>query len=135
MAVPPKYWYYKDSRVHSIQDLPSKAQQATGFVYLISNLTNGKKYIGKKLLYTKHHKETDWIKYTGSCNALNADINKGDKIRKDILHFCYSRGDLSYKELLLQVKHKVLLEQTYYNGIIRVRINRTHLNANKNRTG
>ena len=48
-----------------------------GFVYLITNLVNGKKYIGKKLFFSSKSKqvngkkkktkvESDWRKYYGS---------------------------------------------------------------------
>ena len=61
-----------------------------GFVYLIMNSTNGKKYIGKKQMKSvkklkplkgrknKRHFdiETDWKTYTSSSNDLNVDIEK-----------------------------------------------------------
>ena len=54
-----------------------------GFVYLITNLTNDKKYIGKKHFWTRQKdrktgrrktKESDWQKYFGSCDELIEDV-------------------------------------------------------------
>ena len=64
-----------------------------GFIYLITNTTNQKKYIGKKQARTikkrpplkgrknKRHVEveTDWKTYTGSSDRLNEDIEKYGK--------------------------------------------------------
>ena len=61
-----------------------------GFVYRITNLTNGMDYIGRKYFKTvrklnplkgfkrkrKVTKETDWQDYWGSSNRLNEDIEK-----------------------------------------------------------
>ena len=106
--------------------------------YLITNTTNGKKYIGKKLAKFKTtkpplkgrknkrrgHKESDWLTYWGSSDHLNADVLTlgEDAFTREILHYCESRGVMSYVEAELQFKHKVLLSDDYYNGIINCRI-------------
>ena len=65
-------------------------QEYYGFIYLITNNTNNRKYIGKKQCKSKRKKplrkgkkkresvikETDWMTYTSSCNELNDDIAK-----------------------------------------------------------
>jgi hypothetical protein len=109
-----------------------------GFVYLITNTTNNKKYIGKKLAKFKTTKpplkgrknkrrgtkESDWRDYWGSSDHLNADVLKlgEDKFTKEILHYCPSRGVLSYMEAKEQFDRKVLETDDYYNGIINVRV-------------
>ena len=66
-----------------------------GFVYIITNETNNKQYIGKKLFtksktYQKNKKKkkmrvaSDWITYTGSNEQLNEDIKNGHSIKKEI---------------------------------------------------
>jgi hypothetical protein len=109
-----------------------------GFVYMITNLTDNKKYIGKKQMVTtrkmpplkgkknKRHKEveTDWRTYTSSSNELNADILKYGKenFKFEILIFCNSKWQLAYYETKLQFAHDVLISEKYYNGIINCRI-------------
>ena len=108
------------------------------FVYLITNNQNGMKYIGKKLAKFKTtkpplkgrknkrrgHKESDWRTYWGSSDYLNEDVAKlGEgKFTREILEYCTTRGVMSYIEAELQFKHKVLLSDDYYNGIINCRI-------------
>ena len=125
-------WTYQGKIVEEI------SEEYIGFVYLITNLTNNKKYIGKKLTRFKvtkkplkgkknkrrSTKESDWRTYWGSSDHLNADVKKlgADNFTREILEFCTTRGVMSYIEAELQFKHKVLLSDDYYNGIINVRI-------------
>lgn len=125
-------WTYQGKEV---QELPEDCE---GFVYLITNLTNNKKYIGKKLakfkktrppLKGKKNKrrskvESDWRDYWGSSDHLLEDVQKlgSDKFTREILHFCESRGVLSYMEAKEQFDRRVLETDEYYNGIINVRV-------------
>ena len=109
-----------------------------GFIYKITNLTNDKKYIGKKQCKSirkrpplkgkknkRHEKiETDWKTYTSSSNELNKDLEQlgKDSFKFEILRWCDSKWELSYYEARLQFKEEVLLRNDYYNGIINVRI-------------
>jgi hypothetical protein len=118
-----------------INDLPEDVE---GFVYVITNLTDNRKYIGKKLARFKTtkpplkgrknkrrgFKESDWREYWGSSDHLNADVMKlgKDKFTREILHYCPSRGILSYLEAREQFDRKVLETDEYYNGIIQVRV-------------
>lgn len=47
-------WKYKDKEVKSISDLP---EQSYGFVYEVTYLPTGKKYLGKKVLYFERNIE------------------------------------------------------------------------------
>ena len=118
-----------------INDLPEDVE---GFVYVITNLTDNRKYIGKKLARFKTtkpplkgkknkrrgFKESDWREYWGSSDHLNADVKKlgKNKFTREILHYCPSKGILSYMEAKEQFDRKVLETDEYYNGIIQVRI-------------
>lgn len=109
-----------------------------GFIYLITNLTNNKKYIGKKQCLTvkkrpplkgkknKRHEtvETDWKTYTSSSRQLNDDIEELGKsnFKFEILLFCSSKWQLAYEETKMQFEKEVLLSDEYYNGIINCRI-------------
>ena len=118
-----------------------------GFIYCIENTISGKKYIGKKQMLrtlkrkplkgkkNKRHviKETDWKEYTSSCNELNEDITKfgKDKFKFDIIQLCDSKWELAYFEAELQFAHNVLLDESYYNGIINLRIGKRPLKHDK----
>jgi len=72
-----------------------------GFVYLITNITNNRKYIGKKLTQFKRSKkplkgrtnkrrytvESDWKDYYGSSDELTADVELlgKDKFKREIM--------------------------------------------------
>ena len=109
-----------------------------GFVYLITNLTTGRKYIGKKLAQFKRTKpplkgkkrkrkttvESDWRDYWGSSESLQADVATlgPDKFTREIIYYCKSRSELSYLEAKEQFDRCVLETDDYYNGIINVRV-------------
>lgn len=113
-------------------------QEYYGFVYLITNKLNNRKYIGKKQCKSKRKKplrkgkknrvsvikETDWMTYTGSCNELNADIEKygKDNFTFEIIKFCNSKWELGYYEIQEQILKNVLMSNEYYNGIINCRL-------------
>jgi hypothetical protein len=125
-------WTYKGNPV---DELPEDCE---GFVYIITNLTNNKKYIGKKLARFKvtrpplkgkknkrrSTKESDWRTYWGSSDHLNADVEElgEENFTREILHYCQSKGMLSYLEAKEQFDREVLLSDEYYNGIINVRV-------------
>lgn len=114
-----------------------------GFVYIITNVTNSKHYIGKKLFtkaktYQKNKKkkrtrvQSDWLSYTGSNAELNEDVELGHRITKTILHLCESKGECSYLELKEQILHDALLKDEYYNTWIQCKIRKGHLKRKTN---
>ena len=125
-------WTYKNEVVI---ELPEGCE---AFVYLITNTTNNKKYVGKKLAKFKTTKpplkgkknkrrgtkESDWREYWGSSDNLKEDIALlgEDKFTREILYFCPSRGVASYLEAREQFERRVLESDEYYNGIINVRV-------------
>ena len=114
-----------------------------GFVYQITDTETGEKYIGQKRFHrtktlpiTKTRKrrkktlvESDWRSYYSSSEVIKENVSQGhtDRYAREILRFGYSKGDLNYLEMLEQVKHNVLLDPTYLNGIINVRIHHKHI--------
>ena len=125
-------WYYNNKIV---EELP---EGTVGFVYLITNLTNNRKYIGKKLAQFKRTKpplkgrknkrrstiESDWREYYGSSDELAADDAElgPQSFKREILFYCTSKSELSYVEAREQFNHKVLESDEWYNGHIRVRV-------------
>jgi hypothetical protein len=112
----------------------------TGFVYNITNLTNNKKYIGKKLLKFKRSKivkgkrkrtliESDWKSYYGSNKELQADVELLGlhNFKREILRLCKTKGECNYHEAKLQFSLDVLEDLNYYNSWIAVKVSRNHL--------
>ena len=89
-------WHFENN---IIEKLPSDCE---AFVYLITNLTNNKKYVGKKLAKFKTtkpplkgkknkrrgYKESDWKTYWGSSDHLIADVVElgEDSFKREILY-------------------------------------------------
>ena len=130
-------WLYHDSPFAPVELDPKKIY---GFVYLIENLANGRKYVGKKLFFFKGFKtvkkkkkrilvESDWKTYYGSSNALQKDLDELGKgnFRRVILHLCTSKSECSYLEMYEQITRKAILLDEYYNDQIRVRVTRNQL--------
>jgi hypothetical protein len=118
-------------------ELHVKAKSALGFVYKITRKSDGKFYIGKKLLFFKTKKkrkgkravrglkESDWKSYYGSSNDLKVDVAKLGKaaFTREVIHICQSKFQMSYLELLEQLKYNVMdCKVNTYNGIINVRL-------------
>ena len=136
-------WIYINNEV---TELP---EDCVGFVYLITNLTNNRKYIGKKLAKfartttktvklkngTKKKKkirskvDSDWQEYYGSSIELNKDVESLGKenFTREILFFCVSKAECSYIEAREQFARKVLESTEYYNNNIMCRIHGSHI--------
>ncbi len=109
-----------------------------GFVYLITNNKDNRKYVGKKFFWsqktlpiTKTRKrrkklkvESDWRIYWGSNKHLVIDIEEQgpENFTREILHLCKTKGDCAYMEAKEQFAREVLLTEEYYNGIIACKI-------------
>lgn len=131
-------WYYKGEEFTS-----DMIGDHIGFVYIITDLSNNKKYVGKKLLVSKRKlpplkgktrkrtvtKESDWQSYFGSSDEVKAILEEkgADNFHREILHLCNAKGELSYMELKEQMDREVLLDDNYYNGIVQVKIHRSHV--------
>lgn len=136
-------WYYQDKIVEELPD------DCVGFVYLITNLTTQRKYIGKKLAKfsrtsyktvklkngekkkkkVRSKIDSDWLTYYGSSEELNSDVISQGKeyFSREILFFCKSKAECSYIEAREQFIRKVLESDDYYNGQISVRVHGSHI--------
>lgn len=113
-----------------------------GFVYLITNLTTGKKYVGKKFFYSMKTKVlkgkkkrfkvfSDWQTYYGSNTELQNDVTINGKqlFKREIIHLCKSKGECGYLEAKEQFDRCVLESNDYYNTWIMVRVRKSHIRA------
>lgn len=111
-----------------------------GFVYQITNLTNGRKYIGKKFFYSAKTKQvkgkkkkvkvpSDWQTYYGSSDLLKQDVLQlgQDKFSREIIHLCQSKGECGYLEAKEQFVRGVMESDDYYNSWIMVRVRKSHI--------
>lgn len=113
----------------------SDIQDYFGFVYLIQNNLNGKKYIGRKYLWQfrtpkgkkrKVKSESDWKNYYGSCPELKEDIDKlgRENFSRTILSLHKTKGKTNFGETSQLFKNDVLTESldngepAFYNSNI-----------------
>jgi hypothetical protein len=128
-------WVYNGSVVDS-----ELLDNYLGFVYNITNLTDNRQYIGKKLLKrtkTKRVKgkkkrtlvESDWKDYYGSNKELIADVEKLGpyNFKREILRLCTTKGECNYFEAKYQFENDVLLSEKWYNSWIMVKVSDGHL--------
>lgn len=113
------------------------------FVYIITNLTNNKRYIGKKIFKSirrkkvkgktrrkKVEKESNWKSYYGSNLELIADVDKygAENFERKIVKLCKTRGTANYWEAKLQMQHEVLENpDKFYNEWVMVKVHRSHI--------
>jgi hypothetical protein len=136
-------WIYQSLPVATLPE------ECAGFVYIITNLTNQRKYIGKKLAKfskttyrtiklkngTKKKKrirskiDSDWQTYYGSSPELLRDVEQLgiENFTREILYYCKSKAECSYIEAREQFTRRVLESTDYYNGIINCRIHGSHI--------
>jgi len=129
-----------------VEELP---EDCVGFVYLITNKTTQRMYVGKKLSKfskttykmvklkngTKKKKkikskiDSDWMEYYGSSIELNKDVESlgKDNFTREILFFCKSKAECSYIEAREQFTRRVLESDDFYNGQISVRVHGSHI--------
>ena len=122
-------WIYMERAFDS-----SDVRDYFGFVYLITNLTNQRQYIGRKYFWSfrtpkgkkrKVKQESDWKNYYGSCPELKEDIKKlgKDKFKREILSLHKTKGKTNFEETRQLFLNNVLTESlngepAYYNSNI-----------------
>jgi hypothetical protein len=111
-----------------------------GFVYKITNITNGKKYIGRKYFTAagyrqvkgkrkKVRKASDWETYYGSNETLKTEVRElGEhNFVREILYLCKSRSECSYFETREIFAQDALLKEEFYNSWVTAKIHKAHL--------
>jgi len=125
-------WYYQGTTFTS-----DDIGDFFGYIYRITNLQNGRQYIGRKY-FTQRRKprsgkgkrrvtsESDWKKYYGSSKELKDDVKKFGKgiFRREIISLHKTLGKVNYEETKQLFLHNVLMEtlddgtSAYYNSNI-----------------
>jgi hypothetical protein len=123
-------WIYKGS-IFDSDDIGDHY----GFVYCITNTTNGKQYIGRKYFVQKRKprggkrrvtSESNWKRYFGSSEELKQDIKRmgEENFRREIISLHTTLGRVNYEETKQLFLHNVLAEKlenglpAYYNSNI-----------------
>lgn len=137
-------WIYQD------QEITELDPAYIGFVYIITQISSGKQYIGKKKAFfrktstktvtlkngEKRKKKirslvpSDWITYYGSSDALKAAIERcGESdFKREIIRLCKSESEMSYYEAREQFLTDCLLKpESYFNSWIMVRVRSDNL--------
>lgn len=124
------------SWIHDGKEIEEPPEGYVGFVYIIT-LPDGRKYVGKKLwnftrtktIKGKRKKvvmESDWKTYYGSSDEVKKLVAElgGGKFKREILHLCKTKSELNYLETWEIFNRKCLLDESYVNGWVSVKINK-----------
>lgn len=131
-------WLYNDKEIGD-----DEIEGYASFVYMITNLETGKRYLGKKIFKSiqrkkvkgktrkkKVTKDSDWKSYYGSNKLLQEDVKRlgSDRFKREILKLCKTRGTASYWEAKYQMQHEVLENpDLWYNDWIMCKVHRSHI--------
>ena len=131
-------WLHEDKEFE-----PTQLEDWVGFVYVITDLSNNKKYVGKKNFWSirrlpplkgktrKRTKksESDWKEYFGSSEEVKSLVEEkgGDNFKREIIRLCKSKGEMSYYEAKEQFDRDVLFSDEYYNEFIGCKIHSKHV--------
>lgn len=133
-------WLYENKifnpAEYSFEDL-------AGFVYVITDLENNKKYVGKKNFWAVQRlkplkgkkrkrvikKESDWMSYHGSNEEVKYLVEQfgSERFEREILRLCKSKGEMTYFEMKEQFDREVLFSDKYYNEFIGGKIHSKHV--------
>jgi len=141
-------WTHNNKEVLSLSDMP---ENTLGIIYRIDNITTGKYYIGRKTVSSNKKKKlttkekllpenkrktfkyevsesSGWKTYVGSNTLLKSEINDlGHKYKKTILHYCFSKAEITFLETSEILCGGVLTDENSYNGWIKCTIYKQHL--------
>jgi len=123
-------WLY-DGKVFESEDI----KDYFGFCYILTDLENGMKYIGRKYFHSVRKKkgirkrvrsESDWKTYYSSSKKVQQIVQESgpNRFKREILSLYIKKGQVNYNETKLLFQHNVLEaanengERLYYNDNI-----------------
>ncbi len=134
-----KKWLYKNKEIEGIEDL---GENVFGFIYVTTHIPTGKKYLGKKSLYSTINKklgkkelanqpitrgrskttkqitkESDWKTYYGSEEFIKDKIknNLHSEFSREIIQLVPTKKLLTYFECKYQFIYNVLESEEWIN--------------------
>lgn len=130
-------WLYKDKQINELSDMPEP--QPFGFIYEVTHVPTGRKYLGKKQLISIQNKplgkkelaaltdkraskkkqvikESDWKTYYGSNPEIKSLIKEGKQLefKREILMFVPTKKLLTYYENKFLFINEVIEPHTNY---------------------
>jgi hypothetical protein len=130
-------WLYKDKEINQLSDMPEP--QPFGFIYEVTHIPTGRKYLGKKQLISIQNKplgkkelaaltdkraskkkqvikESDWKTYYGSNPEIKSLIKEGkqSEFKREILMFVQTKKLLTYYENKFLFINEVIEPHTNY---------------------
>ena len=130
-------WLYKDKQINELSDMPEP--QPFGFIYEVTHIPTGRKYLGKKQLISVQNKplgkkelaaltdkraskkkkvikESDWKTYYGSNPEIKSLIKEGKQLefKREILIFVPTKKLLTYYENKFLFINEVIEPHTNY---------------------
>lgn len=135
-------WTYLGEEINSFSQMP---EGTLGFIYKINNITTGRYYIGRKSVSSKRKRKltvkekllpenkrktfafeqkeaAGWKTYCGSNVELKEEVKNGHKIEKEILHYCFSKAEITYLETKEILCSNALVDTKSYNGWVKATI-------------
>ena len=111
-----------------------------GFVYVIRNKVDGRRYVGRKYLTKAGYKtvkgkrkkirvSSDWRNYWGSNTELQEDVKRlgEDSFERSIIKLCRNRSECSYWETHYIFQFQALLSDRWYNQWVTCKISKKNL--------
>ena len=122
-------WLYRGQCITSRDEMPPGT---IGFIYLLTHIPTGSKYIGRKLVDKAHRRqknkkiirtriESDWREYWSSSPDVKVLVESEghDKFTREIIGFAENKSQLNYLEECLQYTFGVLESDRWLNSNIR----------------
>lgn len=133
-----------------ITDYSQMPENTIGFIYKIYNLDTGKYYIGRKgvsgnkrrkltakekllpenkrkTFVIENKESAGWKTYCGSNEVLKEEVKNGANIKKEILHYCFTKSEMTYMETREILCSGALVDENSYNGWIKATIYKKYL--------
>lgn len=140
---------YENTWTHKNEPVESIPEGYVGFIYCITNLLDGRRYLGKKKATNtkttykmvtqkngikkrkkiKTEVESDWKSYVGSNTELQGDVEKHglENFKREILYYCKTLGEMSYRETYEIFVNHAVPSNMWYNSWVSVRVRSNHL--------